>query len=136
MIYLLDTHILLWSLFEPQKLAPQIRSILDDEQPVKYVSGINLWEISLKYGLGKLELGSLTPEQLSDSLPTIGYKVLDVDSRLLATSHRLPRKENHRDPFDRFLIWQAVSAGYTLLTQDSRVEQYTSDGLSVVFARA
>jgi PIN domain nuclease of toxin-antitoxin system len=52
----------------------------------------------------------------------------------LATYYQLPKKDNHKDPFDRLLIWQAISNGYTLITQDKKIEQYRPDGLQLVLA--
>ena len=132
MIYLLDTHILLWSLFEPHKISAPIRAILENESDTKYVSGVNLWEVSLKYSVGKLELGGMMPEELLDAILEAGYEILELDSRLLATYYQLPKKPDHRDPFDRLLIWQAISNDYTLLTQDTKIDQYRSDRLRLV----
>ena len=132
MIYLLDTHYVLWSLFEPDKIADSVRQILENETDTKLVSGVNLWEISLKYSLGKLELGGTEPSEILDILLESGFMVAELESRLLATYHKLPRKDNHRDPFDRLLIWQAISRGCTLLTHDRAIDQYRADGLRLL----
>jgi PIN domain nuclease of toxin-antitoxin system len=132
MIYLLDTHYLLWSLFAPEKIADPIRRILEDEQNTKLFSGVNLWEISFKYSLGKLELGGTNPSKLFDTLLDAGFDVVPVDNHLLASYYQLPRKDDHKDPFARLLIWQAITNDYTLLTQDKKVAQYEADGLAVI----
>ena len=132
MTYLLDTHYVLWSLFEPDKIEAPVRRILEDDKDTKLVSGVNLWEISLKYSLGKLELGGVTPSELFDAILEAGFEVLEIESRLLATYYQLPKKDNHKDPFDRLLMWQAISNGYTLLTQDEKLEQYQDDGLRLL----
>ena len=132
MIYLLDTHIILWSLFEPDKISPAVRTILENDRDTKLISGVNLWEISLKCSLGKLTLGGMTPEEILDVLLDAGYELLELETRLLATSYQLPKKADHRDPFDRLLIWQAISNGYVLITQDKKIEQYREDKLIVV----
>jgi len=131
---LLDTHYVLWSLFEPDKIEAPVRRILENDKGTKLVSGVNLWEISIKYSLGKLELGGVTPSELFDTVLKAGFEVLEVESRLLATYYQLPKKDNHKDPFDRLLIWQAVSNGYTLLTRDEKLEQYRGDGLHLLQA--
>lgn len=51
MSYLLDTHYVLWTLFEPEKVKGTARQILEDNEIPKFISGVNLWEISLKYAL-------------------------------------------------------------------------------------
>ncbi len=132
MIYLLDTHYVLWSLFEPDKIAQPVRQILENDTDTKLISGINLWEISLKYSLGKLELGGSDPSEVFDTLLNAGFGVAELESRLLATYHQLPRRDDHRDPFDRLLIWQAISSDYTLITHDRKIEQYRADGLRLV----
>ncbi|UCH24871.1 MAG: type II toxin-antitoxin system VapC family toxin [Trueperaceae bacterium] len=132
MIFLLDTHYVLWSLFEPDKIAGPVRQILENDADTKLISGVNLWEISLKYSLGKLDLGGADPSDVFDSLLEAGFGVADLDSHLLASYHRLPRKDDHRDPFDRLLVWQAISNDYILITQDRRTEQYRSDGLRLL----
>jgi PIN domain nuclease of toxin-antitoxin system len=132
MIYLLDTHYVLWSLFEPNRISESIRTILENDQDTKLISGVNLWEISLKYSLGKLELGGANPTELLDKLLEAGFEIVDIEHRLLATYYQLPQKDDHKDPFDRLLIWQAIANGYTLLTQDKKIEQYRTDGLQLI----
>ncbi|MFN8488021.1 MAG: type II toxin-antitoxin system VapC family toxin [Caldilineaceae bacterium] len=132
MIYLLDTHYILWSLFEPDKINERVRPILENDSDPKLISGVNLWEISLKYSLGKVELGGTNPSQLFDKAIEAGFEVINLDNRLLTTYYQLPKKDDHRDPFDRLLIWQAISSGYTLITQDKKIEQYRADGLQLL----
>jgi PIN domain nuclease of toxin-antitoxin system len=133
-IYLLDTHYVLWSLFEPDKIGKPVRQILENTHDSKLISGVNLWEISLKYSLGKLELGDTNPAEIFETLLDAGYEVAELQNRILATYYQLPKKDNHKYPFDRLLIWQAISNGYTLITQDKKIEQYRPDGLQFVLA--
>jgi PIN domain nuclease of toxin-antitoxin system len=67
-----------------------------------------------------------------DTLLQAGFEVAELESRLLATYHQLPKKDDHRDPFDRLLIWQAISNDYILITHDRKIEQYRADGLRLV----
>lgn len=133
-MYLLDTHYVLWSLFEPDNIKEPIRQILENDQDTKFVSSINLWEISLKYSLGKLDLGDANPSDLFDVLLDAGFEIAEPQARLFATYFQLPKKEDHRDPFDRLLIWQAISNGYTLLTQDRKIAQYRANGLKLMWS--
>jgi PIN domain nuclease of toxin-antitoxin system len=55
-----------------------------------------------------------------------------LQNRLFATYYQLPKKDDHKDPFDRLLIWQAISNGYVLITQDESIEQYRADGLQLM----
>ena len=67
MKYIVDTHILLWTILDPGKLSQNILSVYEQADEVQ-ASNINFWEISLKYKLGKLELGDLTPENILTAL--------------------------------------------------------------------
>ncbi len=132
MKYLLDTHYLLWSLFDPEKIDKAIIEILENEEDEKYISGINLWEISLKYSLGKLEINGLNPEQIAESAQEAGFNISDVDYETYSSYYKLPKKENHKDSFDRMIIWHSIQNGFILLTKDKKIEQYIPDGLKVV----
>lgn len=134
MIYLFDTHYILWSLFEPEKIEEPVRQILENNRDTKLVSGVSLWEISLKYSLGKLELENTNPGEIYDNLLEAGFETADLQNRLFANYFKLPQKNDHRDPFDRLLIWQAISNNYILITHDKKIEQYRSDGLRLLVA--
>jgi PIN domain nuclease of toxin-antitoxin system len=134
MIYLLDTHYVLWALFKPDEIADAVRQILENDTDTKLISSINLWEISFKYSLGKLELGGIDPSEILDALLESGFTVVELESRLLATYHKLPRKNDHRDPFDRLLIWQVITSDYTLITHDRIIDQYRADGLQLLLS--
>jgi PIN domain nuclease of toxin-antitoxin system len=132
MSYLVDTHYVLWSLFEPAKISSEIKKLFSDENAIKYVSAITLWEISLKYSLGKLELQDTNPKEVHESIEAAGFEITPVETELFSTYHRLPKKKDHQDPFDRMLIWQAIKGDYILITHDSSFEQYGSDGLRMI----
>jgi len=129
MNYLLDTQYVLWSLFEPEKIPLDIVKIFENKDAVKYVSGISLWEISLKYSIGKLELYGTNPDELYDSIQEAGFKILDLKNIDAATFFRLPLRPDHKDPFDRLLIWQAIQNNMIFLTKDKKIEQYRKNGL-------
>ena len=129
MRYLVDTHILLWSFIEPEKLSQNIRSKLIDENNEIYYSPINLWEISIKYGLKKLFLKGLTPDEFFEELSDSYYLCKNIDSYNIVTTYKLPMY--HRDPFDRFLIWEAIRNNMTLMSVDSLIQPYIQHGLKL-----
>ncbi len=75
MKYLLDTHTLLWVLFEDEKLSNKAKAAIKNLHNEIYVSMISYWEISLKYGLGKLTLQGITPDKLPEKA-----KEIDIDT--------------------------------------------------------
>jgi len=128
--YLADTHVLLWAFESKNKLSSAMINALEDRESEVLFSPASLWEISIKYGLKKLEIHGITPEEFLDELDKSFFECLPLDNALVASSHKLPRL--HGDPFDRLLIWQAISNGCTLLSADTATDAYTAHGLSVV----
>ncbi len=118
---LLDTHALLWSIIEPDKLSTAACTAIADPSSQVLVSAISFWEISIKTALGKLQLEGVTPEQLLDAAQQQGFELLPLDPRLAASFWRLSTDPQHRDPFDRMLVWQAISLGYTLVSRDRKI---------------
>ena len=130
---LLDTHALLWSIIEPDRLSPEARSAITDPASQVVVSAVSFWEISIKTALGKLRLEQVTPEQLVDFAQQQGFELLPLDPRLAASFSRLPVAPQHRDPFDRMLVWQAISLGYTLVSRDRKIIASPHAGLRVLW---
>ena len=44
MKYLLDTHIWIWSVSQPEMLSREVKSILNDNSNELYISSISVWE--------------------------------------------------------------------------------------------
>jgi PIN domain nuclease of toxin-antitoxin system len=130
MKYLVDTHILLWSFLDTNKLSKNIRSILLDENNEIYYSQVSLWEISIKYGIKKLYLNGGTPDDFFEELDNSYYLCKRIDSMDIITNYKLPI--HHKDPFDSFLIWEAIRNDFILISVDENIELYKKDGLKVV----
>lgn len=130
---LLDTHALLWSLIDPDKLSMEARTAIADPGSQVVVSAVSFWEISIKTALGKLRLEGVAADQLVDVAQQQGFDLLPLDPRLAASFSRLPTDPQHRDPFDRMLVWQAISLGYTLVSRDRKITASPLPGLRVLW---
>ncbi|AEF84088.1 PilT protein domain protein [Treponema primitia ZAS-2] len=130
MKYLVDTHILLWSFIEPEQLSKNVKIILLDENNDIYYSPINLWEISIKYSLKKLDLKGLKPEEFFEELDNSYYLCKEINNPDIITNYHLPL--HHKDPFDRFLVWEAIRNDFVLITVDGSINEYKNDGLRTV----
>jgi PIN domain nuclease of toxin-antitoxin system len=64
MKYLLDTHVLLWYLFEEERLSDRVANRLQDSESKIYISAVTFRGISVKQSIGTLQLKSITPAQL------------------------------------------------------------------------
>ena len=131
MNYLADTHILLWSFLETKKLSKEIKLILLNDANEIFYSPISLWEISIKYGLKKLFLNGGTPDDFFSELDNSFYHCKTITAADLITSYKLP--VHHKDPFDRFLIWEAIRNDFILISADKNMKIYKKEGLKIVF---
>jgi PIN domain nuclease of toxin-antitoxin system len=125
---LLDTHLLLWASAQSDRLSDAARLLLEDEQNELIYSAASIWEVSIKFALGRKDF-NVDPNLLRRGLLDNGYSELKISSEHAVTIRILP--PIHKDPFDRLLVAQAVSEGITLLTIDPVVAQYPGPVLMV-----
>lgn len=132
MNYLVDTHVLLWTIFSPKKISKKAKSILVHPDVIKFVSIISLWEISLKFSLKKINLKGIKPEGIPNLVTTSRFEILNLKSEIASTYHKLPFSK-HKDPFDHMLAWQAIREECILLTADKDFSDYKEHGLKVLW---
>ena len=119
---LLDTHILLWAVFTPERIAEAARGALEDPHNNILVSAASAWEIATKHALGKLPLPESAESLIPKMMAAIDAQELPITVRHTVTSTTLP--PHHRDPFDRILVAQARCEGVTLVTADRMLTRY------------
>jgi PIN domain nuclease of toxin-antitoxin system len=91
--------------------------IIEDNNNVKLISYISLWEITVKSALGKLQIATNAEGLVPD-----GMHIIYPDLSALRALATLPM--HHRDPFDRMIIAQAISEGLTVMSNDSNFSLY------------
>lgn len=116
MNYLIDTHVLLWWLFNDPKLDKNMRAIISNPANTIFVSGASAWEIATKYRLGKLMEAQELVENYHQILAKAGFIELPITSAHAIRAGILPIE--HRDPFDRMLIAQAELESMSLISYD------------------
>jgi PIN domain nuclease of toxin-antitoxin system len=129
---LLDTHTFLWAAMHPEQLSHQAQATILDAANDIHVSVVTFWEVSLKFALGKIELQGITPEELPHAATQMGFTLHTLAPQDAATFYQLPRFQ-HKDPFDRMLVWQSICQNLMLLSKDSDLRQYQSHGLCVLW---
>lgn len=115
---LVDTHVLLWWLGEPDRLPKRVADRIADAGSTVLVSAASLWEMAIKKSIGRLDM----PANLFDVLEQEHIAVLEVNGRHALAVADLPRL--HDDPFDRMLVAQARLESLILVTSDRRLAQY------------
>ncbi|MGB8259040.1 MAG: type II toxin-antitoxin system VapC family toxin [Terracidiphilus sp.] len=118
---LLDTHTLLWLLDGSLRLPPRALSVLRDPNTEPVISLVTPWELSIKCGVGKLDVADLL-DGFETRLATAGYTVIETTVGQVIRSGLLPFF--HRDPFDRLLAAQSIDLDIPLITGDPVFERY------------
>jgi PIN domain nuclease of toxin-antitoxin system len=128
---LLDTCSLLWALHAPRKLRPAALRAMEDSQNSIHVSPLSFWEISLKSSLGKLEIHGASPEEIAKMVIESGWHIAPFLAETAATFHLLPRIPQHKDPFDRMLVWMAIRENFVFVSRDGHLGEYIPFGLKI-----
>ena len=115
---LVDTHALLWSIGDVDRLSRPALEVLSEGAVPAYVSAASVWEIAIKRAVGKLK----APDDLLERVQAASFVELSVTSAHAVLAGALPH--HHRDPFDRMLVAQAQSENLTLVSGDARLAAY------------
>jgi PIN domain nuclease of toxin-antitoxin system len=115
---LLDTHALLWSVGDTERLSPAAFDAISAGVVPAYVSSASVWEIAIKRAAGKLK----APDDLLEKIAAARFRALGITFEHGIMAGGLP--PHHRDPFDRMLVAQAQSERLTLVTNDPRIAAY------------
>lgn len=120
MNYLLDTHALLWFLFDDPQLPQNTKDLICNSEKI-YVSIASLWEITIKRSIGKLNIhysaSDIAKACNEKAISILGIKPIHLDEIMSLPSI-------HNDPFDRLIISQAKSEGMTLVSRDGKFSGY------------
>lgn len=124
MQYLLDTLILIWSLEDNPKLETSIRTLIENPEHIMFVSQFSLMEISIKLKLGKLPEFIVGVEEVTGQLLQDGFTILPTTNDHIFSYQSIPFFQQHRDPFDRFLLATALSEQIPVISNDENVLLY------------
>jgi PIN domain nuclease of toxin-antitoxin system len=115
---LLDTHALLWSVGDTERLSATAGGILQAGEVPAFASVASVWEIAIKRASGKLTV----PDNLLDKIDRARFEELRITRTHAIVAGALP--PHHGDPFDRMLVAQAQCEGLTIVTRDPRIVAY------------
>lgn len=116
MKFLLDTHTLLWWLFDDRRLSSAAHEVIAQPANEILVSAASAWEVATKHRLGKLTVATELVQDIESWVGRAGFATLPIS---LAHAQRAGGWPNpHRDPFDRMLAAQATIEEVPLVTQD------------------
>ena len=122
MKFLLDINCWLWLQTAPSRFDADLLETLTDHASQRYLSAASVWEIAIKYAIGKPPLPQPPAAYIPDRMRLNQVQELAITHVHAVAVAGLP--PHHRDPFDRILIAQAQLEGMTLITSDASIEQY------------
>lgn len=122
MKYLLDTHTFLWFATDNPRISEKAKQIIQNRKNQLLLSAASVWEISIKYSIGKISLSTDLDNFISESLRSYNLTPLPISIPHSIEVSRLP--EIHRDPFDRMLIAQSRIENAGIITTDKDITKY------------
>ena len=113
---LLDTHIWVWSVLEPDRLGKRVRQILGSPEHELWLSAVSSWEALLLHKKKRIYLNTDPVQWVRQAGQGLHQAPLTQD--IVVAAHEL---ELHNDPADRFLAATAMILDLTLVTADARL---------------
>ncbi len=123
---IVDTHIFLWLLNNPSKIHKTYLQYLENTDNNIYLSSVSMVELIIKSSIGKLTI-DFDIEQAANAM---GIQAIPFDADDALQLSKLPL--HHKDPFDRMIIAQVISKNYSIISDDSKFEQYKVNGLNLL----
>ena len=121
----LDTHVWLWYLNDPQRLSKTAADAVNHTMTENgiYVSSISVWEVALLVHKGRLVFTMELSDWIAHSEALSFVNFVAVDNTIAMKAVNLP-ESLHSDPADRIIISTARHLGVKLVTKDQRIRDY------------
>lgn len=118
---LLDTHIWLWALLEPERLTGGVRDVLTATDTEFWLSPISVWEAQLLAERGRIRVEGRASDWVERLLAALPRREAPLTGEVALASRRVELP--HEDPADRFLAATAQVYGLVLVTADERLRE-------------
>lgn len=122
MAFLLDTHVVLWYASKNPRLSQKAKAIVDAKTDL-FLSVASLWEIIIKVNIGKLQLDA-SLGGLLERIAVMQAEIIPIAIESLEEYLNLPLPKDHRDPFDRILVTQAMDYSLDIVSRDEKFDLY------------
>ncbi|MEL6164246.1 MAG: type II toxin-antitoxin system VapC family toxin [Cyanobacteria bacterium J06628_3] len=119
---LLDSHVLIWWASSSEKISKKVYNIINDTNNTLLFSLASVWEMQIKFQLGKLNLNSNLPTLIDNQQRVNNLQLLPIELNHIYALNNLP--PHHKDPFDRLLIAQAIVEKIPLASIDEVFDNY------------
>ncbi len=116
---LLDTHIWIWSLLDPARLAPAVASALAGPDTERWLSPLSVWEALMAIERKRLQVDGPGEAWVRQALERAPVTEAPVTTEVAVASRQL--RTTHADPVDRFLVATAKVCELVLVTADAKL---------------
>ena len=116
---LLDTHVWLWCLLEPQKIGRRAKRALDRDADQTWLSPISTWEVITLAEKGRIDIGDDPWSWVARALKAVPLREAVLTHEIARESRRFSL--SHEDPADRFLVASCRVLDLVLVTADARL---------------
>ena len=126
---ILDTHVLLWSLLQPNQLSNDVKEQISFAQQKGnlLISSISLWETAMLQFKKRVNIYEPIKDFLKSIKNISGITVKDISSDVAAESVSLI-DNFHGDPTDKIIVATTRCHHATLLTRDQKILDWAKLG--------
>lgn len=124
MYYLLDTHVCIWALADQTKLSSRVKEILESDENGFFVSKMSFFEIAIKLKIGKLPAFNVSLNEFMEASYRSGFNTLSIKDDHFNSYLEIEFADDHRDPFDRYLLAAAQYENLSFITKDEKFDAY------------
>jgi PIN domain nuclease of toxin-antitoxin system len=119
---LLDTHALLFWLFDDDRLSKTARALIAEPTHEVFVSAASAYEIVTKHRIGKLDAAKVLANDVGGHVERAGFRELPI--RVVHAERAAGFSAAHKDPFDRLIAAQSVIEGMPVVGRDDAMRLF------------
>jgi PIN domain nuclease of toxin-antitoxin system len=116
---LLDTHILIWYIFDDPGLSQTLNTAIANPENELWLSPISIWEVLLLAEKGRLSLQPNPITWIDNAIQELGIREAPLNNAIAILSRQLDCP--HQDPADRFIAATAIYYNLQLATVDKNL---------------
>ena len=123
---LLDTHVLVWSIREPERLSRRAAAVIRKAQYQEglAIASITLVELANLFARGRLRGVGTLETSIRNIIERSGVSIRDITPEIAALAAQFPESFS-KDPADRIIAATARGEGMTLISKDEKILQST-----------
>jgi PIN domain nuclease of toxin-antitoxin system len=123
-VILLDTHVLVWLVLEPERLSREAASVIRRarKRGGVAIAAMTLWEIAMMFSRGHIVPRGSVEGSLRKLVGDAKVEIKPITPEIAALAWQFPT-DFSGDPADRLIAATARAEGIALVTRDERIRQ-------------